>query len=193
MHNNCSSNLLIIDTENLSQTIMFVFNTKNPFRKMGQIWLCLWATTQDWSKTLKLGIKFLLKFSTIIYLGQNACMTRIHQYKQIIQQMFCFGTYRIDSVTAAFLVVDFRTWPDFDCLAPVESTLGSSGLCNTIEDDISHCVAAAYCRHMDLSLSTFCNEELNKNQSWEVSNLWQLADGKYQIVYYLWPKNAASP
>jgi hypothetical protein len=74
MHNSCSSILQIIHTENQSQTILFMFNTKYPFRKMGQIWLCLGATTQDWSKTLKFGIKFLLKFAAIIYLGQNACM-----------------------------------------------------------------------------------------------------------------------
>lgn len=52
--------------------------------------------------------------------------------------MYCFWTYRIESVTATFLVVDFRTWPDFHGLPPVEPTIGSSGLFNTIEDDISH-------------------------------------------------------
>ena len=54
--------------------------------------------------------------------------------------MYCFWTYRTESVTAIFLVVDFRTWPDFHLalFKPFESSIGSSGLCNSIEDDISH-------------------------------------------------------
>lgn len=66
----------------------------------------------------------------------------------------------MESVTAEFLVMTFCAWDgflNFLCLDFSEPTESSewSNLGMSIEDEINHCVAAAYCRHNDFNFSTF--------------------------------------
>lgn len=55
-------------------------------------------------------------------------------------------TYNMDSVTVASLIIVFWGW---------------AWLLMSIDDDISHCVAAAYCRHTDFNFSIFCRYRKN--------------------------------
>ena len=78
-------------------------------------------------------------------------------------------TYRIESVTAASLVIAFCTWDGFfnlNCFNFCDAD-GSSSLVMSIEDDINHWVAAAYCRHKDFSFSTFC--KINHRKPWKLN------------------------
>ena len=64
-------------------------------------------------------------------------------------------TYRIESATVVFLVVNLTALEGL-LEFPTKPSEDSSSLGMSMEDDISHWVAAAYCRHSDFSLSTFC-------------------------------------
>lgn len=62
--------------------------------------------------------------------------------KQLVLKQFIVTTYNMDSVTVVSLIIVFCGW---------------DWLLMSIDDDISHCVAAAYCRHTDFNFSIFCN------------------------------------
>lgn len=74
-------------------------------------------------------------------------------------------TYRIDSMTAELEVVSFVPLGvlPFHCLVFSEQIMlsdDSSDLHTSMEDEINHCVAAAYCRHNNFNLSTFCTRRI---------------------------------
>lgn len=133
----------------MHQKLLVFSNTKDPLCKMCQVWLCLGTTAQYWSQALKLSIKLPLEFAAISVNERHR--QRGRQTKVCVNRI----TYRMESVTAAFLLVNL-TALDGLLEFPTEPSDNSSSLGMSMEDDINHCVAAAYCRHSDFSLSTFC-------------------------------------
>ena len=93
-------------------------------------------------------------------------------------------TYSIDSVTVVFRVVIFSAWDgtldlhslDVSDLDRTSEDLSSFGI--SIDDDINHWVAAAYCRHKVFSLSTFCEQTQVQKQKQAESQIKSWLNGQ---------------
>lgn len=154
---------------------------------IGRFW-CQVSTVQDESNMVLLGncCSRLVPDSEVQHwIPSQICCNMLRVSVREFTMFICpfhihiLQTYSMDSVTVIFWVVLFSARDkllDLHCLdlsdmseaSETSSTFGIS-----IQDDINHWVAAAYCRHSNFSFSTFCNKKYESQEKASHDKKWE--------------------